>query len=128
MPFGPDDIKGRGIERAAEYLTKSGVSNVKQDATWPTLIDLRDLRNLITHRAGAVREEYQQKLNGLLQKYEGDLEAEKTPMGLRNEMWISMELCRRFTTDVEAFLGRVVSDVNALPHGDAIGRVQQEVE
>ena len=30
-----------------------------------------------------------------------------------NEVWISMTLCRHFTNEVEAFLGRVVSDIGA---------------
>ena len=41
-PFGPEDIKGRGIEAAATWLTTSGASDVKQDEAWSTLTDLRN--------------------------------------------------------------------------------------
>ncbi|MCY4121273.1 MAG: hypothetical protein OXG72_10190 [Acidobacteria bacterium] len=114
-PFGPEDIKGRGIEAVAAYLTKSDVSDVKHDEAWSTLIDLRDLRNLIAHRAGTSSKKHEKVVNRLLRTYEGDLEAEKTPRGWRNEVWVSLGLCRRFTSEVEAFLGRIVSAVNAIP-------------
>ena len=116
-PFGPEDIRGRGIEAVAAYLTKSGVSDVKHDEAWSTLMDLRDLRNLIAHRAGASSNKHEQIVNRLLGTYKGELEAEKTPRGWRKEVWISMELCRRLTSEVEAFLARIVSAVNALPAG-----------
>ena len=112
-PFGPEDIRGRGIESAAVYLIKSGVSDVKQDTAWSTLTDLRDLRNLIVHRAGTSGEKHQETANRLRETYKGDLEIEETPMDWWNEVLISMKLCRHFTNEVEAFLGRVVADVNA---------------
>ncbi len=112
-PFGPEDIRGRGIESAAVYLIKSGVSDVKQDTAWSTLTDLRDLRNLIVHRAGTSGEKHQETVNRLRETYKGDLEIEETPMDWWNEVLISMKLCRHFTNEVEAFLGRVVADVNA---------------
>ena len=65
-PFGPNDIKGRGIEAAAEYLTKSDVSDVRHDEAWSTLIDLRDLRNLIAHRAGTSGKKHEKIVNRLL--------------------------------------------------------------
>ena len=114
-PFGPEDIKGRGIEAMATYLTKSNVSDVRNDEAWSMLIDLRDLRNLIAHRAGTSGKRHEEIVKRLLKTYEGDLEAEKTPTGWRNEVWISMGLCRRFTIEVEAFLGRLLSSVNAIP-------------
>ena len=114
-PFGPEDIKGRGIEAVAAYLTKSDVSDVRHDEAWTTLIDLRDLRNLIVHRAGASSKKHEKTVTRLLGTYKGDLEAEKTPTGWRNEVWISMGLCRRLTSEVEAFLARIGSAVNALP-------------
>ena len=110
----PQAVKGRGIEAVAAYLKKSEVSDLSRDRAWRTLIDLRDLRNLIAHRAGTSGKKHESIVNRLLMKYKGDLEAEKTPTGWRNEVWISMGLCRRFTSEVESFLGRVVSDVNAL--------------
>ena len=113
-PFGPDDIKGRGIEAAAAYVTKSDVSDVSHDEAWPALIDLRDLRNLIAHRAGTSSKRQQKTVNRLLGTYKGDLEVEKSPTSWRNEVWVSMTLCRYFTGEVEAFLGRIISDVNAL--------------
>jgi hypothetical protein len=115
-PFGPDDIRGRGIEAAAAAdLRISEVSDVTHDRAWPGLIDLRDLRNLIAHRAGSGTKGHEKIVSRLLGTYKGDLEAEKTSTGWRTEVWISMRLCRRFTGEVEAFLGRVLSHVNALP-------------
>ena len=79
------------------------------------------LRNLIAHRVGARGriEEHRKTVDGLLQKYEGHLEVEKTPMDWWSEVCISMDLCRRFTDDVEAFLGRVLSDIDVLPVPEA---------
>ena len=114
-PFGPDDINGRGIEAVATYLTKSDVYDVRHDDAWSMLIDLRDLRNLIAHRAGTSNKGHEKIVNRLLATYKEDLQAEKTPTGWRNEVWLSMRLCRRFTNDVEAFLTRIASAVTALP-------------
>lgn len=114
-PFGPEDIKGRGIEATATYLTKSNVSNVKNDKAWLMLKDLRDLRNLIAHQAGTSSKKDEEKVKRLLTKYKEDLEVETTSKGSRNEVLISMDLCRRFTSEVEAFLGRLLSSVNAIP-------------
>ena len=119
-PFGPKDIKGHGIEAAATWLTKSGALDVKQGETWSTLTDLRELRNLIAHRVGTSGriEEHRKTVARLLQKYRGHLEVEKTPMDWWSEVWISMDLCRRFTDEVEGFLGRVLSAVNRLPRSE----------
>ena len=113
-PFGPEDVKGRGIEAVATYLKKTGASDVKCDIAWSTLTDLRDLRNLIAHRAGTSSKKHQMTVNRLLERYKDDLEVDKTPMNWWNEVWISMELCRHFTNAVEAFLGRVVADLGAV--------------
>lgn len=120
-PFGPEDMKGRGIEAAATWLMKSGASDVKKDDAWSTLTDLRKLRNLIVHRVGTRGriEEHRNTVDGLLQRYKGHLEVEKTPMVWWSEVWISMDLCRRFTDDVEAFLGRILSDIDVLPYAEA---------
>ena len=107
------------IKAIATYLTKAGASDVRHDEAWSTVTDLCKLRNLITHRAGTRGSslKHRKTVDRLLNKYQGDLEIEKTPMDWWNEVGISMELCRRFTNEVEAFLGRVVSDVNALQAG-----------
>ena len=120
-PFGPEDMKGRGIEAAATWLMKSGAFEVKKDETWSTLTDLRKLRNLIAHRVGTRGriEEHRKTVDELLRKYREHLEIEKTPMDWWSEVWISMDLCRRFTDEVEAFLGRVLSDIDALPYPEA---------
>ena len=115
LPFGPEDIKGGGIEDAASYLRKSGVSDVRQDAAWQTLVDLRDLRSLIAHQAGTPRKKHQESVSRLLGKYKGDMEVEGAPTGWQDEVWISLGLCRCFTSEVETFLGRILSDVNAVP-------------
>ena len=86
VPLGPEDIKGHGIEAAAMYLKKVGLSDVKDDMAWHTLTDLRDLRNLIVHRAGTSSEKHQSILNRLRERYEGDLEVEKNPMDWWNEV------------------------------------------
>ena len=112
-PFGPEDIKG-GIENAAAWLTKSGASDVKQDEAWSTLTHLRDIRNLIAHRAGTRGDikKHQETVDRLLKTYRGHVKVEKTPLDWWSEVWISMDLCRRFTEQVEAFLGRVLSDLD----------------
>ena len=116
LRFGPDDIKGRGIEAVATYLTKSGVYDIKHDEAWPTLIDLRELRNLIVHRAGTRGriEKHQKTADRLAKNYEGHLKYPRDDKDWWNEVWISMELCRLLADKVEAFLGRALSKVNAL--------------
>lgn len=97
------------------------MSEVKQGEAWSRLTDLRELRNLIAHRAGNSSriEKHRKTVDRLVKKYNGHLDVEKTPMDRWSEVWISMDLCRRFTNDVEAFLGEVLSDVDALPASKA---------
>ncbi len=111
------DNKRGGIRLAVKYLTESGVCdvNVKHDQVWSTLIDLQNLRDLIVHRAGTRGriDKHRKTVARLIGRYPGRLEVEKTPMDWWNEVKISMDLCRHFTNEVEAFLRRVLSDVDA---------------
>ncbi|PYV81008.1 MAG: hypothetical protein DMG05_30680, partial [Acidobacteria bacterium] len=52
LPFRPSDLRGRGVETSALYLTRAGVYDVRNDSAWQSIGDLRDLRHLIVHRAG----------------------------------------------------------------------------
>ena len=116
LPFDPDN-KRRGIGPPVTYLTESGVCdvNVKQGRAWSTLTDLQALRNLIAHRAGTRGriEKHRKTVATLIGRYPGDMEVEKTPMDWWSEVKVSMDLCGHFVDEVEAFLGRVLSDIDA---------------
>jgi hypothetical protein len=103
--FGLDDTAGRGIERAALYLKKVGGLAVKDDPAWPHLQNMQKLRNVIAHRGGkwtgtdAERER-------LLLTYPGKLAFRDRSL-TRQELWISMNLCREFAQQTEGFFKRI---------------------
>lgn len=99
--FGPDDLKGRGIEKYAKYLCKSRVYNAKEDqAAWHEVTDLRAIRNLIVHEAGTDIKEKDAKR--LKETYKEGFNYSKDESGWWMEVWISPDLCQRFTERVQA--------------------------
>jgi hypothetical protein len=103
--FGLHDTAGRGIERAALYLKKVAGLSVKDDPAWPHLQNMQKLRNVIAHRSGkwagtdAERER-------LLLAYPGKLGFRDRSL-TRQELWISMNLCREFAQHTEGFFKRI---------------------
>lgn len=116
-PFGPADIRGRGIEGSALYLRKLGFYDLRQDEAWPTLCDLRELRNLIVHRVGAEgdTEQHRSTAARLARKFEDDI---KFPNGLGpfyGEVWVSISLCELWISQVEAVFDRVFNALGVPP-------------
>lgn len=112
LRFAPDDLRGRGIETYATYLTKSDVFKVEHDKTWPAMKDLRDLRNLIVHGAGTPSR--QRTVNRLKQNLKEGFEYSRAKGSWWNEIWVSLELCQQFTDKVEEFAGTCLSAVNSV--------------
>ena len=113
LQFSPGDLKGSGIEASGKYLTKSGVCNLEDDGAWSRMKHLRDLRNLIVHGAGTPSEQNKKTVNRLKQEF-------KKGFGYSgeswqwNEIWISPELCRQLTDDVEKFAKACLLAVRAV--------------
>ena len=109
VPFAPSDIRGRGIERAALYISRAGVFDVKRDEVWPTICDVSDLRHLIVHSAGSPKEndEHRKLADRLTKKYPGRLEFPTSFGTWYNEVWVSIPLCREWIAMIETFFDRV---------------------
>ena len=103
--FDLHDTAGRGIERAALYLRKAAGVAVKDDPAWPHLQNLQKLRNVIAHRAGKWAGLHADR-ERLLLAYPGRLRfADRGTV--RQEVWVSMNLCREFAQQIEAFFKRI---------------------
>ena len=56
------DIRGSGIERAAEYLkTEAKVKGIKNDSQWEYITAIRDCRNMVVHNGGRIEREEDRK-------------------------------------------------------------------
>jgi hypothetical protein len=115
--FTPADIQGRGIDAAALYLERIGVYDVRQDAEWHRIVDLRDLRNLIVHRVGTKGQSDEQRKTAkrLEVAYSGQLQFPDNGSSWYGEVWISIHLCRNFLTAIEAFFRRVFKAMGLPP-------------
>jgi hypothetical protein len=115
--FTPEDVRGRGIEAATLYLRRLGAFDARQDKAWPIICDLRDLRHLIVHRAGARghSEQHRQIADRLEKAYEGRLEFPEGDSSWYGEVWISVQLCREFITAVETFFDRAFDSMGLPP-------------
>jgi hypothetical protein len=114
--FQPNDVRGRGIDAAALYLSRLGVYDVRQDLAWPTICDLRDLRHLIVHRAGTKgqSDEHRKTAQRLARAYVGRLQFPDSDWTWYGEVWISIPMCRELIVVVEGFFDRVF-DAMGLP-------------
>ena len=111
LRFSPDDLKDRGIERYATYLSKSGLYDAKCDEAWLAVTDLRAIRNLIVHEAGTdIKQEVAKRLK---ERYKEKFDYLEDGTGWWKEVWISADLCQQFTDKVEAFSNRCFSAVNS---------------
>ena len=116
LPFGPDDLRHRGIERYATYLSKSGVFEAKVDKAWLEITDLRKIRNLVVHKAGT--DIGQDVAKTLKDRYRERFDSKEDGSGWWKEVRISVDLCRQFTETVEAFSERCFQAVNTAPQRD----------
>lgn len=58
------DMKGAGLERAADYLKKEAkVQGFKDDPQWEYITTIRDCRNMVVHNGGRIKEELRPKCN-----------------------------------------------------------------
>ena len=114
--FQPSDVRGRGIESTALYLTRLGVYDVHHDPAWSSISDLRDLRHLIVHRAGTKgqSEDHRRTAKRLAESYKGRIEFPDGDWSWYGEVWISIPVCRDFLGNVEAFFDRLF-DAMQLP-------------
>lgn len=56
------DIKGAGIERAADYLKSCAkVKGIKSDPQWEYITTIRDCRNMVVHNGGRIVKEEDRK-------------------------------------------------------------------
>jgi hypothetical protein len=121
--FQPGDVKGSGVDSAALYLDKVGAFDVRHDRAWQAICDLRDLRNLIVHRAGTKGESEQHKRTAqrLAQAYHGRIVFPENEWSWYGEVWIAMSLCREFVRVVEGFFDRVFEALDLPPRFGAEG-------
>lgn len=114
--FLPSDIRGSGIEASALYLKRLGIYDLKNDSDWPKICDLRDLRNLIVHRAGTKGEvdKHRETAIRLESSYPNKV---KFPNGdwCAEEVWISVRLCRDFLSTIEGVFDRVFDSLGLPP-------------
>ena len=118
LHFGPDDLKDRGIERYATYLSKSGVYKPRDDEAWLAVKDLHAIRNLIVHKAGTDIEEKDAKR--LKERYKAGFDYLEDDSGWWKEVWVSADLCQLFADNVEALTRRCfVAVKSAVRRGDS---------
>ena len=106
---GQYDLKGRGIDKYAMYLSKSGVFKATEDEAWPAVKDLQAIRHLIAHGAGTDIEEESAKR--LKKKYEGKFDYLEDRTGWWEEVRITPELCHLFADKVESLTTKCFSAV-----------------
>ena len=116
LRFGPDDLKHRGIERYATYLSKSGAYEAKADNSWLEITDLRAIRNLVVHKAGTDIE--QKDAKRLKERYRERFDYLEDGWGWWKEVRISVDLCQQFTDTVEAFSERCFQAVKSATQRD----------
>ena len=116
LRFGPDDLRHRGIERYATYLSKSGAFEAKADRAWLEITDLRKIRNLVVHKAGT--DIGHKVAKALKDRYRERFDYVEDGTGWWEEVWISVDLCRQFTETVEAFSERCFQAVKSATQRD----------
>jgi hypothetical protein len=107
-PFQVQDMRGCGIQQTALYLDRVAGIDVAQDPSWGHINNLRQLRNLIVHCGGRPGKghEHQDLVNRLETAYPGLISMpDRWPP--HNQIWLSMRLCSRFVTEIEAFFKRL---------------------
>ncbi len=115
--FRPGDIKGSGIDAAALFMERVRAFDVRHDGAWQTICNLRDLRNLIVHRAGTKGEsdEHKGTAQRLAQAYPGRIVFPESDWSWYGEVWISMSLCRELVRVVEGFIDRTFAALGLPP-------------
>lgn len=106
--LGVKDMAGRGVQQSAIYLDRVLSIDVKTDPAWSRLNDLQSLRNIIVHRGGKRGESDEQRktVDELVRRYPQSLELRKAD-GFHEQIWMSMNLCRDFAQNIDAFFDRI---------------------
>ena len=111
--FRVTDIRGRGIEQTVLYLKRAEIFDVKKDPAWKMVHDLQKLRNIIVHRGGRQGASHEQQKVQEVQRldstYRG-LSLRTSLDGPQGELWISMDLCRDFTHEIQEFFKRLFGE------------------
>jgi hypothetical protein len=102
------DMAGKGLEQSALYLERVLSIQVRTNAAWCHIVDLRLLRNLIVHRGGKRRESKEQNrdIETLIGKYPQHLQFQNAD-GIQEQIWISMNLCRNFAQSIDEFFEKI---------------------
>jgi len=95
---------GKGVDRSVNYLEHVLLIHVTTHPAWSHLKDLQSLRNILVHRSGKPGES--QEVRSLITRCPQALELRKAD-GLREQIWMSMNLCRDFVEDIGGFFERV---------------------
>lgn len=104
------DVRGRPLEQAQIYLERVGGLDVAKDPAWSSFLDLQRIRNIVVHANGKPSKKQQSEIGQLEKKYGGLLESTPDHWGER-EIFISMNLCRRWSADLEGFFKRIFKAV-----------------
>ena len=91
--------------------------DIRHDAAWQKICDLRDLRHLIVHRAGTKgeSEEHRRTAQRLANAYKGGVVFPESEWSWYGEVWVSIRLCRDLIETVEGFFDRVFDALNLPP-------------
>ena len=114
------DEPGRGVGQAVKYLQHVLSIDVTRDPDWSCLRDLQLLRNIIVHRGGKPGEsvKHRKTVDDLVVKYEAhglSLRRADGFLGIQEQIWIPMALCREFGQKIGDFLDRTFT-ANGLPN------------
>lgn len=117
VSFKPSDMRGSGIEVSMLYLKRVGVFDTKQDPAWQTIVNLRDLRHLIIHRAGTKGEsdDHRKTALRLATAYPGRVMFPDSDWSWYGEVWVSIHLCRELIESVEGLFDRLFDALGAPP-------------
>ena len=114
--FLPSDIRGSEIEASALYLKRLDIYDLKNDPDWQKLCDLRDIRNLIVHRAGTKGQSDKHRSTAQrLEKSYANKVSFPNNSWCAEEVWISVLLCRDFIATVEGVFDRVFDSLGLPP-------------
>ena len=94
--FHPNDLKGSALEKAALYICRASGLQLNQNARWQLLKDLRELRNIIVHRAGKLPEDKdkQGQLQQMAKRYGISILEQPCAIHADSQLKISIYTCK----------------------------------
>lgn len=116
--FCVQDLCGADVEKAALYLRRVAGVDVKKDAGWLHIENLRQLRNLIVHAGGKpVKEKHQSLIAKLSKSHPGYVKYEESCWPPHGQVWISMNLCSYFEDQITEFFKRLFKELGLSEKG-----------